>query len=829
MAELSRSANSGRLSNPGPYLAKVISHADPSYMGNLQVELLKSTAAGNTPEALGETVTVRYLNPFYGVTPLSANTSNPGFYDSQQSYGMWFVPPDVGQKVMCIFVEGDLGQGYWMGCVMDEFVNYMVPGAQPGSYDNESKTYAPVGEYNKKVEQPVRSNATRYVKPINTDFYQRLSRAGLQIDEVRGLSSSTARREVPSAVFGVSTPGPINKNGPKSKVGTSDAKATKYTSRLGGSSFVMDDGDERLVRKGPAKTTPFEYANVTANETGDKSLPANECVRIRTRTGHQILFHNTEDLIYISHGSGDSWIELTANGKIDIFANDSISIRTSVDLNISADRDINMSAARDINFNSGRDHKHTVGNNWDTKVGVDAHFDIGANYDHYVGADQKVLVGGTGDLIVTGAHKITSQATLDINTTGARTELNAATLDINTVGDRKDTQANWDINTGGYNYFTSGGNAEIRAANTTISGGDINLNGPEATEAAVAGEAAAAASATTAANAPFPQRVPTHEPWGEHEHLNPESFGPDATQGVESPSAQLNESTPLITSESDERPTTTQFRDQANVSGPQEIVFGQVGPAGEQPSNPVPVNDLQQYFVSELINAIGLDPATALNSANPDLVPEGETPGNAEALGMAMAQVQAECTFIPKSENLNYSARRLRQVFPSRVKTDEFARQLSAAGPAAIGNTLYGGRYGNARDEGYKYRGRGLIQLTFKSNYETYSSLAGVPQVVDNPDLANDPEIATKLACAYIKSKSITWTSFDYAALGQEFRRAVGYADQGGAETNRRIGLGRGFANRLINKELVPLASLTLEAQTTDPRSTGDVPKLGPR
>jgi hypothetical protein len=129
---------------------------------------------------------------------------------------------------------------------------------------------------------------------------------------------------------------------------------------------------------------------------------------------------------------------------------------------------------------------------------------------------------------------------------------------------------------------------------------------------------------------------------------------------------------------------------------------------------------------------------------------------------------------------------------------------------------LYGNRYGNAQNEGYKYRGRGLIQLTFKDNYTRYGRLAGHPEIVENPDLVNDPEIAVKIACAYISTKSITWSSFDFGALGQQFKTAVGYADPGGSETGERIGLGRGFASKLITGDLTPLASITTEPAGTN-------------
>src|SRR5690606_5455531 len=65
-------------------------------------------------------------------------------------------------------------------------------------------------------------------------------------------------------------------------------------------------------------------------------------------------------------------------------------------------------------------------------------------------------------------------------------------------------------------------------------------------------------------------------------------------------------------------------------------------------------------------------------------------------------------------------------------------------------NYVYGGRYGNANNEGYKYRGRGFNQLTFKDNYFTYGKLIG-KDLVKNPDLVNNPAIAAQIVAAYMK------------------------------------------------------------------------------
>ena len=793
--------NSSLVVSPGPYEAIVVSHLDPKRMGTLQVELLRNSSAGNQPERSGQIVTVKYMTPFAGITTIGGNTNEDTFQGTQKSYGMWMVPPTPGTKVLVMFAEGNIARGFWIGCVPDTYMNWMTPDPWSGSEHNsqDPTRKLPVGEFNKRSNTGVGTDPTRYSKPLNNDFYTILARQGLVDDDVRGPANSSSRRDLPSRVFGISTPGPRDKRegAPKALVGPSESRTQTFTSVLGGSSIVMDDGDERYIRNSPAASDIMEYTDLVTNPeatTGFKQIPKGEMMRFRTRTGHQILMHNSEDLIYIANAKGTTWIELTANGKIDIFAQDSISIRTQNDLNISADRDINMSAARDINFNAGRNYKLTVSNNSDVKVGANHKMEIGANEDHYVGASQKIYVGGSGDKLVVGAHNITSQATLDINTTGAR----------------KDTQASWDVNSGGYNYFTSGANTEIASGGDILqSGGNIHLNGPAATGAA---NAAGAATAATATPALWPVRVPVHEPWRGHEHLDPGTFTPQYTQASGSPSPALRESTPQLGSDADlagSGAAAGSTVSAANLNGPQTVIPGEVGPTGDQPANPVPVTELQQYFLSELIKKIGLDPANALKTADPSRLAPGETPGNAEALGMAMAQIQAECGFRPRSENLNYRASALRRVFPTRVRSDAFAQELVAAGPAAIANTIYGNRYGNAQDEGYKYRGRGLIQLTFKDNYRTYGGKAGHPEIVENPDLVNDPEIAVKIACAYLQSKSISWDSFDFGSLGQQFRRAVGYADQGGSETANRIGLGRGFASNIITGDLVPLASIT--------------------
>ena len=342
---------SGDSSNPrpGPFLAKVIGHLDPSYMGMLEVELLRPV--GNDGSA-GQLHQVKMMSPFWGSTGVDYIAKDPNNYDNtQKSYGMWFVPPDPGTTVMVFFVDGDPKRGYWFGCIPDEAVNFMVPGIAATEYVVEGGGRIPVAELNKSVQETI-TDPTKIKKPRHK-FADVLEKQGLLKDDIRGITTSSSRREVPSSVFGISTPGPIDKTGKQGFVGKLESKVRAFVSRLGGTTFVMDDGDDKFLRKTPAGEGPPAYASVGNDETdGKKDIPHNELVRIRTRTGHQILLHNSEDLIYIGNAKGTTWIEMSSNGKLDIYAADSVSVHTKNDYNVTADRDINLTAGANINLNA---------------------------------------------------------------------------------------------------------------------------------------------------------------------------------------------------------------------------------------------------------------------------------------------------------------------------------------------------------------------------------------------------------------------------------------------------------------------------------------------
>lgn len=480
MAEETRVATGSEGNNPGPFLAKVISHLDPNYNGALEVQLFHEV--GNDPAKEGQLHIVKYMSPFAGSTSIDFVGEDQNYNNTQKSYGWWAIPPDVGSTVIVFFIEGDPRKGYWIGCVQDENMNFMVPGIAATSYHVDGiEERVPVAEYNKKAIDVGNNDSTKN-KKAQHPFTDVLQSQGLLKDDVRGITTSSSRRETPSSVFGISTPGPIDKRSgaTKGKVGKAEHLISgAFVSRLGGTTLVLDDGDDKFTRKKPASEGPPEYASVEQDETdGDVTIPHNELVRIRTRTGHQILLHNSEDLIYIGNAKGTTWIELSSNGKIDIFAEDSVSIHTKNDLNILADRDINLEAGRNINI----------------KAKEEIQVESGKDYNLLIGGNGKILVGQSG---------------------------------------AEPGSGNLEINAKGYIYETSGG------ANHTKAGGNIletapaiHMNGPSAIEAAKP-KVLKTHSVPDQEGAELVQtimrRVPIKEPWPHHENLDPEKFIPKQT------------------------------------------------------------------------------------------------------------------------------------------------------------------------------------------------------------------------------------------------------------------------------------------------------------
>ena len=355
--------------SPGPYVGYVKNPTDANRMGRLFVHIPDLHGKYDDTNPSTSTVSCSYCSPFAGQTPLSETSVDREFANTQKSYGFWMVPPDVDTKVLVMFADGNPNDAYWIGCVYEDSMNHMTPGIATSKsnkfvgnsaqnekyYVEEELDNAPVAEAQRlgesnnvaRINQTARDDVAYTVRPVHPFQTDTLLDQGLAKDSVRGTTSSSARRETPSQVFGISTPGPIDFEGQRTAKRESINRHGKIYgdsgdefdfervahSRLGGNTFVMDDGTP-VLREGNTNATEIE----------------NELIRLRTRSGAQLLLHNTEGLAYIINNDGTAWIEFSKDGKIDIYAKDSVSLHTENDFNLRAERDLNLEAGRNVNI-----------------------------------------------------------------------------------------------------------------------------------------------------------------------------------------------------------------------------------------------------------------------------------------------------------------------------------------------------------------------------------------------------------------------------------------------------------------------------------------------
>ena len=153
-------------------------------------------------------------------------------------------------------------------------------------------------------------------------------------------------------------------------------------------------------------------------------------------------------------------------------------------------------------------------------------------------------------------------------------------------------------------------------------------------------------------------------------------------------------------------------------------------------------------------------------------------------------------------ENLNYSSDALRKVFGKYFTTNEDAAAY-ARNPERIANRVYASRMGNgdeASGDGWRYRGRGLIQLTGRANYRAFAEWVGDDRVMDEPDL-----VSTEYA---VHSAVFFWVRNDLNKLADK--------DDVVGVTTKINGGSNGLAHRreLLNKANGLLSMLNLGAET---------------
>ena len=299
------------------WFGEVVQTIDATRMGRMKVYIPDITGANRGETALFD---CEWTSPFAGATQYSPNPAESDAA-TQTSYGMWMRPPDTGTRVVVGLIKiKDEVFPVILSCLFHQNRNFMVPGMPSSNTEQGPNPSTEVNANTPGVDHNVKytnkgdsvnvKSATRPMSKIADNLFHQ----GLSDDFVRGQTTSGARREDNSEVFGILTPG-----------GRKDGNPTK---RNPGHSFVMDD-----------------------NET-------NNLIRLRTGQGMQFLLNDTHNIIYIINKTGTGYVEIDGDGNIDIFGKGSFNVRTTGDLNLRADQNVNIEAGQDVNIKAANNSPH---------------------------------------------------------------------------------------------------------------------------------------------------------------------------------------------------------------------------------------------------------------------------------------------------------------------------------------------------------------------------------------------------------------------------------------------------------------------------------------
>jgi uncharacterized protein YcfJ len=387
-----------------PVFGIVKDNIDPNRAGALKVYI--SDFGGLDPDDSNNWISVGYMSNFFGRVNGDAGTDANEFgtyKGNPSSYGEWHAPPDIGTVVVCIFINGDMNYGFYIGAVPEPQTLQMVPaiGAEETIIPNASEassyggaTVLPVTNMNtNNFSATYDSDFIKTPKPIHSYVASIMAQQGIIRDPIRGPITSSAQREPSSRVgWGVSSPGrPIYEGGYDDQTIESNLSANpqslRVVARRGGHSIVLDDGDA----------------------FGNDNL-----IRIRTALGHQILMSDNGQTLMILHSNGQSYIELGKEGTVDIYSTNSINLRTQGDLNLHADNNVNIHAKKDMNF-------YAENMNFTTEKEMNQR--VGSNYKGFTSGTHTEKVSGAMSFESSGESSFASSSDTYIN--GSKINLNS--------------------------------------------------------------------------------------------------------------------------------------------------------------------------------------------------------------------------------------------------------------------------------------------------------------------------------------------------------------------------------------------------------------------
>lgn len=296
----------------------VVDTNDPQQMGRVKVWC--PSVDGPKPDTYDNIPWATYISPFGGeMYDFQAGASEkvaPG----PNSYGFWAIPKR-GAMVVIGFMYGDINQRFYLGSYYPDHGNRSLPAGR------------------NKPEGPV-TNTEDAIEPATSNL-QKQFQGDLQASEAR--TRGAYERQVAQAQTEKD-----GKEGYQPIPGFTPKPSSEKRTLPCGTIVKSGEGDKPpLDPQTYAIATPGRHAVIMQDN------PETGRVRIKTAEGHQIIFDDANERIYVSTAQGGSWLEMDLDGHVHVYGAASFSVAAGEDINFSCNGNFNVQAGKAINMAAG--------------------------------------------------------------------------------------------------------------------------------------------------------------------------------------------------------------------------------------------------------------------------------------------------------------------------------------------------------------------------------------------------------------------------------------------------------------------------------------------
>ena len=361
---------------------QVLATDDPDQMGRVRVWI--PSLDGENFE-VNELPWAEYASPFGGFTveyPAGNGRQNP----SQAAYGFWAIPK-VGATVLVFCINANPAARCYFASTVRLHHNRSMPAGRNSDFNGKQGPWGDDGD---------ESGSLSAIEPATSNLGEQFKH---KLTAPQALSRGAWERSVAQ--------GKTVKNG-------EDGYAQSAVDDKG----IYDPQTYCIV-------TPGRHAIIMQDNIGGSRM------RFKTAEGHQIIFDDANERIYMSTALGKSWVEMDQDGHVHIFGEASISINAGVDVNIRATNNININAGKSVNIKADDgDVKVFAGSSVHVKALKDIKqsacgiFDIDSESSLKMTAASNLDILSSADMAITGAGALNLKSGGDITETASNIHLN---------------------------------------------------------------------------------------------------------------------------------------------------------------------------------------------------------------------------------------------------------------------------------------------------------------------------------------------------------------------------------------------------------------------